>query len=198
MKTIKLLILLIFSFNFVNAQIPIKDLPVIGKKCPDFYLSDINYFTSKTATLSDFKGKWLILDFWNRYCTVCLNSMPKMSNLQSNFKGKAQVVMVGYTGSKYYKSAKEPDDKQIRKLYEMNREEFKLSLTVAYDSVLFSKFDIGSCPYIVVANPDGIVKAITSRISEAQLDSLMRDLEIHPRRVYNSTESRERKRQATQ
>src|SRR5437867_13218875 len=103
-------------------------LPVVGKKCPDFILSDISNYPKKTASLKDFAGKWLVLDFWNKGCMGCLNSFPKMDSISRKFSDKMQFISVGYTGSQYDKT---PDDKAIRALYERLRKQLDLHFTIA-------------------------------------------------------------------
>src|SRR5438309_1226849 len=86
--------------------------PEIGKPCPDFTLNEIYNYPKSKASLQDFKGKWLILDFWSRGCTACIQSFPKLNELTKEFKDKVQIVLVGV------------DDKLIRKMYEKFRQKY--------------------------------------------------------------------------
>ena len=191
MKRLILLILVVVYSIIGKAQKINGKLPEVGKRCPDFLLNDVHYYTAKQASPDDFKGKWLILDFWNRSCTICLKSMPKMNEMQERRKNVLQIIMVGYTGTQYRPLAKEPDDKYIRKLFEINRKNENLKLTVAYDSTLFQRFDIGPCPYLIVVSPDGIVKAITTRINVEQVDSLRNNIPVHLKRAYTRSERKQ-------
>ncbi len=164
-----LCVLLTFGHNNAWAQHK-NQFPQIGQLCPDFQFSELQYHAKTTATRDDFKGKYLILDLWNRYCAACLNAMPKMDSIRKAFSDRVAVVMVGYTGSRY---SKRSDDKMIRKLYEENRKEQNLDLPIAYDSVLFHRFNIGACPYIIVLDRDSKVVAITTSINAKQLEELL-------------------------
>src|SRR6266487_544306 len=95
--------------------------PEIGKPCPDFTLNGILNYPKSKASLQDFKGKWLILDFWSRGCSACIASFPKLNELTKEFKDKAQIVLVGI----------DENDKLIRKMYEKFRQKYDLSLTTA-------------------------------------------------------------------
>lgn len=77
----------------IHKKEPIKPLQV-GDKVPDVLMQNIRNYKSSTAKLYDFKGKLIILDFWNRYCEPCLRAFPEMDNLQSEFKGKMQILCV--------------------------------------------------------------------------------------------------------
>jgi thiol-disulfide isomerase/thioredoxin len=144
--------------------------PEVGRKCPDFTLSDVSNYSKKRASLDDCTGKWLVLDFWNKGCMGCLKSFPKMDSISRKFRDKMQFISVGYTGSQYDKT---PDDQAIRILYERLRKRLDLHFAIAFDSVLFHQFGIEGCPYIVVVDPKGIVKAITYSLSDEDVNSFL-------------------------
>src|SRR6186997_2923804 len=39
-------------------------VPVVGEAMPEFLLRNVEYYSKSEVTLDDFKGKWLMLDFW--------------------------------------------------------------------------------------------------------------------------------------
>jgi peroxiredoxin len=147
-----------------------KDYPEVGKPCPDFKLMDITHYHDRTASLHDFKGKWLVLDFWNRGCMGCVESFPKMNSLYKECRDKMELISVGYTGSQYYKSS---DDKIIRNLYSKLQQRLNLEIPEAFDSTMFHQFGIEGCPYIVIVNPNGIVKAITISVTAQDMKELI-------------------------
>lgn len=42
----------------------------------------------KTFTLNNFKGKWVLIDFWGTWCTPCVEELPKMEKFFSDVKAK--------------------------------------------------------------------------------------------------------------
>ncbi len=58
---------------------------------PAFSLRDIS---GKTVTLSQFKGKVVILDFWATWCPPCREEIPHLVDFYNRYKGKG-VVIVG-------------------------------------------------------------------------------------------------------
>jgi thiol-disulfide isomerase/thioredoxin len=94
MKLIKVsgIALLLLSLTFskkANAQII-----TVGDTCPLYSLSNVVNYTSPVLRLSDFKGKAIIVDFWNTYCTSCIEAFPKLDSLQQLFKDTIQIVLV--------------------------------------------------------------------------------------------------------
>src|ERR1700676_1001933 len=112
--------------------------PEIGKHCPDFELNGIVNYAVKKASLKDFKGQWIILEFWSSHCVSCLKRMPELDSLQKKFRKQIQFILVGYNGEK--------EDKPIRNLYEKYRIKYNLNLVNAYDSALFDRLGVGAVP----------------------------------------------------
>jgi peroxiredoxin len=57
---------------------------------PDFTLNDI---CGKQVTLSQFRGKIVVLNFWSIWCGPCLSEMPSLNKLYLEFKDKGLVVI---------------------------------------------------------------------------------------------------------
>lgn len=87
MVAILLLHLPTFSQN-VNMRLK------IGDTVPDLVFRHIVNYNSSTAKLSDFEGKAIVLDFWNRSCGTCIAAFPKMQKLQEEFKDDLVILLV--------------------------------------------------------------------------------------------------------
>lgn len=185
MKRTIIIILVLFTSQLLSAQTKSVQMPTVGKTMPDFQLEVQNY-SKKNVTLSDFKGQWLILDFWNRYCGVCIKSFPKMDSLQRTFDGRLKIILSGYTGSKM--SHQGSDDKMIREIYERNRVSNHLDLTIAFDSILFDRYDIYATPYLIVVDPKGVVRAITTRVYKKDIEDLMAGRTVNLKPAYTHQE----------
>jgi thiol-disulfide isomerase/thioredoxin len=66
----------------------------ISDKIPDISLHNFLDDPSKSIHLSDLKGKLVIFDFWNVYCSSCIAGMPKMDSLQKQFGADIQIILV--------------------------------------------------------------------------------------------------------
>jgi len=163
------LIIVLFSFSYAFPQVH-SAYPEIGKPCPDFHFNEVGYYSKSSISLKDFRGQWLMLDFWNRYCSVCLGRMSGTDSLRKQFSKQVSFLLVGYTGSRYTHHS---DDKSIHDLYGKLRKRLHIDLPIAYDSLLFHQFDIGACPYIVVVDPKGIVRGITTQLTAQNIKDLL-------------------------
>lgn len=161
-------LLFVLCFGYAGAQ-SFTHYAVVGSPCPDFQFNEVRYFSKEKVSLKDFKGQWLILDFWNKHCGTCIEKMPETDSLQRRFSGQVSVLLVGYTGSLY---THRPDN-SIREFYSGIRERMQVNLPIAYDSVMFDRLAIGPCPYIVVVDPKGIVRAVTTRIKAKDITDFL-------------------------
>ncbi|MGL5228268.1 MAG: peroxiredoxin family protein, partial [Bacteroidales bacterium] len=60
-----------------------------GNPAPDFTLTSID---GEKISLSGFKGKWIVLDFWGSWCAPCLNGMSQMKSMYDKYKDKLEIV----------------------------------------------------------------------------------------------------------
>ncbi|MEO1733100.1 MAG: TlpA disulfide reductase family protein [Pseudomonadota bacterium] len=51
-----------------------------------------------TGTLADYRGKYVLLNFWATWCAPCRHEMPMISELQSEFGGETFEVVTLATG----------------------------------------------------------------------------------------------------
>jgi thiol-disulfide isomerase/thioredoxin len=65
-------------------------IPCVGKAAPDATCHDL---AGKKVTLSDFRGKVVILDFWATWCLPCKAMIPHQRNLVDKLKGKPCVLV---------------------------------------------------------------------------------------------------------
>lgn len=56
-----------------------------GKPAPQFTLIDIN---GKEVSLSDFKGKMVMMDCWATWCAPCIKGLPKFNKLKEKYADK--------------------------------------------------------------------------------------------------------------
>ena len=62
----------------------------VGDKAPDFDLTDDN---GQGVSLSDFHGKYVLLNFWATWCPPCVEEMPSLSVLHERLKDLGLIVL---------------------------------------------------------------------------------------------------------
>ncbi len=83
--------------HFVHCSLPEQEAsgPLKpGDPVPGLLLKEVLNHPEETARLSDFEGKLLILDFWATWCHPCVEAIPRLEQLQREFDGQLQILMV--------------------------------------------------------------------------------------------------------
>ena len=69
---------------------PLNSDKIISSKAPDFILKDLN---GKTVSLSAFRGKVVLLNFWATWCPPCRAEMPSLNKLYNMLKPRGLEVV---------------------------------------------------------------------------------------------------------
>lgn len=135
-----------------NKKVDLSKRLTIGSTVPDMPVMDILNFPSSTIDLDDYKDKVLILDFWDTYCSTCIELMPHVKEVQKTVGDKAQIITVTW-------QSKEVID-QFFKGNKYLKEHQAYLPTIIADSLLKSYFPHQGVPHTVFIYK-GKVKAIT-------------------------------------
>lgn|GEM_PF-1334715 len=63
--------------------------PEIGKKAPNFSISDTN---GNVITLGDYEGRYVLLNFWGQWCSPCVKSYPALRTLNEKYHKQLQII----------------------------------------------------------------------------------------------------------
>lgn len=114
-------------------------------------LQVINHPEGKdTITLNDYRGKLILLDFWNTACIPCIKAFPKLSDLQLEFEGQLQIVL----------SNRQPATQVVQR---MKKNPIPANLPCLVDQqTLYAYFPYRVVPHYVWIGTDSKVMATTS------------------------------------
>lgn len=62
-----------------------------GIDAPNFTLNDIS---GNQISLSNFNGKWVILDFWGSWCAPCIKGMAELKEIYATYAGRLEIIGV--------------------------------------------------------------------------------------------------------
>ena len=80
----------------------------LGKTCVDSDLFDVN---GKKHHLADFRGKYVLLDFWANYCGACISAFPKIGEIQQQYADQLTIISISVDKMDTWK--KSPYQKEI-------------------------------------------------------------------------------------
>jgi thiol-disulfide isomerase/thioredoxin len=126
----------------------------------NFAMKDL---AGQTHHLADYRGKWVILNYWATWCPSCLDEIPDLVELSQ--KKKANLVLLGLAVD--YKSEKEVRD-------------FVDDMLISYPIILgtskvFAQFGPPPVlPTTLIFNPKGkLVQTKQGKITKEYIESLM-------------------------
>jgi peroxiredoxin len=137
-----------------------------GSSAPEFSLNDVN---GKPVKLSDFRGKYVLLDFWASWCAPCRRENPNLVKAYDAYKDKGFTIL-GVSLDK-------PGDKD--KWLEAIRKDGLLWTHVsdlkAWESDVAKLYDVNAIPMNFLISPDGkiIAKYLRGEALEAQLKKVL-------------------------
>lgn len=133
----------------------------IGMQAPDFTLTDAD---GRSVALSDFRGRWVLLDFWASWCAPCRAQLPLIAGLEAEYAPKGLEV-IGISLDK-------ERDQWLRAVEEDGCRWLQLrdaEGTVAHD------YAILSIPNVMLISPEGEV--VARNLTKDKLeDALSRNL----------------------
>ena len=86
------------TLNYLN---PVKTVSS-GSPVPSYEYFDKN---GKSVRVSDFAGKWVLVDFWSSDCGHCIKSVPELGAVSNEFKEKLAVVSISLDSENPWKEA---------------------------------------------------------------------------------------------
>jgi peroxiredoxin len=144
---------------------PIDEPQWINKQAPEFSLPDVN---GKTITLSSFKGKYVLVDFWASWCLPCRKENPNVVQAYNKYKNK-NFTILGVSLDK------EKDD------WLGAIETDKLSWTQVSDlqewnSAAVSTFNFTGIPFNILVDPEGkiIAQSLRGDSLEEKLEEILK------------------------
>jgi len=161
---------LLFSLEVSLAQSADSKYTAISKgdKIPNLLFHKMLNYSSETATSADFKGKLLIIDFWNSHCAACISSWPHLIEIQKKFQGKIQILLDN------------PDENEsmVKNALEKGKKNLgiKIDLPTEYGDTLINKlFPYSGVPHIVWIDKDGVYKYATydNSVNEKNIQAII-------------------------
>ena len=108
------------------------------------YDTDLYDLKGQVCHLSDFEGRYLLLDFWSAGCGPCLMAFPEMREVQEMWKDRLVVVSISSDSEKGWKEASERKGITWTNLNDMQG-------TVG----IYAHYGIKGIPHYVIVSPEG-------------------------------------------
>ena len=120
--------------------------PTVGNLAPDFQFYDPE---EKPVSLSDLRGKPVMLNFWATWCGPCVSEMPYIQQVYEEWSAKGLVLLAINMGD---------TPSQVKEFLQSHN----LSLPVLLDTkqVISQKYSIRAIPTTFFIDKDGIIQVV--------------------------------------
>lgn len=140
-------------------------LPVLGFVGPataepaDFTLNDLN---GKPVSLSDFRGRWVVVNFWASWCPPCIRELPELVTYQTE---NPDVQVLGIN----FEESTPSEAREFLKPFAINFPNLKVGTTP------LEPFEpLEGLPTTAIVDPGGnIVERHMGPVTAAHLDKLV-------------------------
>jgi hypothetical protein len=136
--------------------------PEVGKPMMNIVFKNNN--NRGTYDLESLRGHWAVLNFWSVGCIGCINTFPEDNELAKKFGDTVKYILIGEQDSENIVQA---IFKNARKKYDLS------SVQSFYDSTLFRYWDIHYVPVVVIVDPNGIVRYITTNVTPIDFSDIL-------------------------
>jgi peroxiredoxin len=140
----------------------------VGKEAPDFTLPDPG---GKEISLSSFRGKYVLVDFWASWCRPCRNENPNVVKAYNKYKDKNFTILgvsLDRPGGK---------DAWMKAVMQDNLTWTQVSDLMFWDSKVVNLYKFGEqgIPYNILVDPNGkiIGEALRGEELDAKLASVL-------------------------
>lgn len=136
-----------------------------GAKASNFTYPDVN---GKQVSLTDFKGKLVLVDIWATWCGPCVKEIPSLKKLEEEFHGK-DVVFLSV-------SVDDDKDKEKWKKFIANEQLGGVQVFAARNSQIAKDYKVSGIPRFMLFDKSGNIIDIDSpRPSDPKLKDTLND-----------------------
>lgn len=141
------------------------ELPAPGRTAPDFELKDLN---GETVSLSSFRGRPVLLNFWASWCGPCRAEMPYLEDTYRDPQWETRDLVVLAVNIQ-----------ESRETVQEFVDLFGLTFPVVLDSdaTVARRYNVSGIPATYIIDKDGIIKDVRvgAFISREHIDQALGD-----------------------
>lgn len=117
----------------------------------------------KIHHLTDFNGKYILLDFWSSGCGPCIMALPEMKEIQEQYKKRLTIISLSSDTKSRWKAASAKHEMTWQNLNDLKQ-----------TAGLYAKYGVRGIPNYVLISPEGKIMKMWSGYGKGSLKLKMR------------------------
>ncbi|MDE6379580.1 MAG: TlpA family protein disulfide reductase [Muribaculaceae bacterium] len=142
-------------YGYLYPESPIE----VGDKFPDTEFHDLD---GNLHSISEFQGKWCLVDFWNSGCAPCLRAYPELHELKETYPETLEIVSMSIDSESTWHKASEKIP-TIGHNWNEGKENYGV----------FLRLGTRTYPTYLIVAPDGTIKDIWTGYDTGELKQKM-------------------------
>ncbi len=148
--------------EYIYSKLQANKSVAIGKKAPDFISWDAE---GKKVNLSDYKGKYVLLEFWASWCVPCRAQSPHLVKMYEVYKDK------GFTILQYSVDVKRDEQKWRDAIKQDGLTWTQISDLTGPGDPVSKIYGVQPIPDNFLISPDGVI--LGRRLNSKQLEEML-------------------------
>lgn len=128
----------------------------IGKTMPDFSFVD---FENKKRTLSEFRGKYLMVDFWGLWCIDCVRELPYQIEAYKRFRSRGFEILGIDT---------DEETEKVKGVLQKNNINWTQARFDSIKELVETSYRIQEYPSAILLGPDGKVLVLEQNLLKGE------------------------------
>ena len=149
--------------QLITAYLNLPEEVNVGDEMVDGDLYDLD---GNVRHLTEFKGKYILLDFWSQGCGPCVQSLPEMEEITEMYKGRMEVISI----------SQDPKDEWKKFIAEKQLKGNQWNELRKGSTKLGASYQVKGIPHYVMISPEGKVQHIWAGYGKGSLKAKMKEL----------------------
>jgi thiol-disulfide isomerase/thioredoxin len=163
--------------NALSVKWSEQGIAVTGAPVPDFTFVD---FSGRSRKFSEFRGKYVLLDFWATWCKPCLADLPHLKELYAKYQTRGFEIIgmdsetLGQTDEDVDAEFAKEAQQRAKMIVSTRGASWTHATSASAVPIAQKVFGVGSLPTKILVDPQG--KVIAQVKEGAELDALLEKL----------------------